>query len=60
MQSGCFQQVYRSERVHFKVQYGNIAGLVVRRLCGTMDDQIEAVRAEQAFQRNTVAYIPAS
>ena len=57
MKARGFQQIDRAERVYFKVENRDIARFVVRRLCGTVNDQIEPLRTEESFERNAVADI---
>ena len=42
-----FEKIESAESVDFEIQDGNVARLVVRRLCGAVDDQIEAAGAEE-------------
>ncbi len=44
-------------RIHFEIQQRDVRGLVVRGLRGAMDDQVEAVLAEQAHHAFAVANI---
>lgn len=53
-----FEQVHGAQSIDFEIEDGNIAGLVVRRLRGTVNDEIEGARAEKSFQSDAVADIP--
>ena len=52
-----FEQVDGSECVHFKIEDRNVAGLVMRRLRRTMDDQIESIALEKFLQGSAIADI---
>jgi len=54
-----FEQVDGAERVDFKIENGDVASLVVRRLRGTVDDQIEAIRTEELLDGRAIADIQA-
>ena len=55
METRGLQKIHSSERVDFENEQGDISGLVVGRLCGAMDNQIEALGAEKRFQADSVA-----
>ena len=52
-----FEQIHRAQRVHFKIEQGDVRRLVVRGLRGAMDDQVEAIFAEQRHHAVAVANI---
>ena len=52
-----FKKIDGAEGVNFKVEDGDVAGFVVRRLRGAVNDEIEAARAEQFVERGPVANI---
>ena len=41
MKARGFEQIDRTQRVYFKIENGDIARLIVRRLRGAMNDEIE-------------------
>src|SRR5260221_13113968 len=57
--TGSFQQIDGPKRVNFKIENGNIAGFVVRRLCGAMDDQVKTIGLEQVIERIAITNIDA-
>ena len=57
MKTRCLQKIQGTERVDFEIEKGDVAGLVVGRLCGAMDNQIETLGAEKRFQADSVADI---
>src|SRR6267142_6007159 len=59
MLPGSFQQIDGAKRVNFKIEDGNVAGFVVGRLCGAMDDQVETVALEKIIQRIAITNIDA-
>jgi len=52
-----FEEIDGAEGVDFKIEYGNIAGFVVRGLRGAVNDEIEAARAEKFVERGAVANV---
>jgi hypothetical protein len=46
METTGLQKIHSAERVNFEIEHGDISGLVVGRLCGAMDNQIERLGAE--------------
>src|SRR5215472_14032727 len=52
-----FEQIQCSHGVHFKIQQGNVPGLVVRRLRRAMHDQVELLRSKEFFDRGAVSNI---
>ena len=59
VQARGFQKVDGAECVDFKIENGNIAGLVVRRLRGTVDDKVEAMRTEELLDGCAIADVQA-
>src|SRR5208337_3791918 len=55
MEASGFEQIDCSKRVHFKIYNGYVPRLVVRRLCGAVDDQIERLRSKERFEGDPVA-----
>ena len=54
-----FEQVDGAECVDLEIQNGNVARLVVRRLRGTVDDEVEAMRTEQLLDGRAIADVQA-
>ena len=54
METRGLQKIHSAERVDFEIEHGDISGLVVGRLCGAMDNKIEALGAEKRFQADSV------
>ena len=48
MLAGRFEEIDGAEGVDFKIENRNVAGFVVGRLRGAVNDEIEAARAEAA------------
>ena len=55
METRGLQKIHSAERIDFEIEYGDIPGLVVGRLRGTMDNQIETLGVEERFQSDSVA-----
>src|SRR5215469_6909509 len=55
METRGLQKIHGTERIDFEIEQGNVSGLVVGRLRGAMDNQIETLGAEKRFQPNSVA-----
>ena len=52
-----FQQIHGAQRVHFKIQERDVRRFVMRRLRRAMDDQVEAIFAEQRHDPVAVSNI---
>ena len=57
MEARGFEQIDRAERIHFKIENGNVPRFVVGGLRSAMNDEIEAVGAEQSFHADAVANV---
>ncbi len=57
MLAGGFEEIDGAEGVDFKIENGNVASFVVRRLRGAVNDEIEAARAEKFVECGAVANI---
>ena len=55
METCGLQKIHGTERIDFEIEQGNVPGLVVGRLRGAMDNQIEPLGAEKRFQPRSVA-----
>src|SRR5215470_7806905 len=49
-----FEKIERSEGVNFEIEDGNVPRLVVRRLRGAVNDQIETLRLEKFVERGAI------
>ena len=49
VEAGGFEKIDRAESVDFEIQNGDVARLVVGGLSGAVNDEIEALRAEEGF-----------
>src|ERR1700756_1173044 len=54
-----FEQIESAERIDLKIENGNVAGFVVGRLSGAVNDQLEAIGFEKLFERVAIANIEA-
>src|SRR5260370_32144930 len=52
-----FQEVHRVERILLEIEQGNLSRFIVRRLRRAVDDQIEALRSKEFFDRRSVANV---
>ena len=57
MKSSSFQHIDSAKSIDFEVEDGNVAGLVMRRLCRTMHYQIKALGTEERFKGKSVPNI---
>jgi len=55
MLAGGFEQIESAERIDLKIENGNVAGFVVGRLSGAVNDQLEAIGFEKLFERVAIA-----
>ena len=57
MEARGFEKIHGAERVHFKIENGNVTSFVVGGLGSAVNDQIETVRTKKRFERNAIANV---
>ena len=57
METSAFEKIDGAKGVHFKIESGNISGLVVGGLSGAVNDQVEGMGAEKLFECGAIANI---
>src|ERR1700741_1950121 len=54
MEARGFEKIHGAQRVDFKIENRDIAGLIVRRLPGPVHDQVETLRTEERLEGSAV------